>query len=134
MPNGPVDRTARARQLRQTGNPPEVILWRHLKARRLHGLKFRRQEPMGPYFADFYCGEARLAVEIDGVSHLDRDAYDRARDDHLRGHGVTVLRIPAVDIHQNLESVLIRIREAAGLPKVDCPAGASSRPGRERQA
>jgi very-short-patch-repair endonuclease len=59
----PRKRTMRsARDLRRRMSLPEVLLWRELK-KRPNGLKFRRQHPTGPYVLDFYCGDARLAIE-----------------------------------------------------------------------
>jgi very-short-patch-repair endonuclease len=86
---------------------PEVLLWQVLR-RGPGGLKFRRQHPTGPYDLDFYCGDARLAIEIDGQAHErgDRPARDAARDRWLREKGIHTLRIPAVEVLRNLEGVL----------------------------
>ena len=56
----------RVRQLRKQATPAEKILWKHLRNRRLNGIKFRRQHPLGRYIVDFYCPTHRLVVEIDG--------------------------------------------------------------------
>jgi very-short-patch-repair endonuclease len=48
---------------------PEVLLWNGLRGGRLEGLRFRRQHPFGPYILDFYCEQAKLAVEVDGMAH-----------------------------------------------------------------
>ncbi len=58
--------TARSRSLRRNQTDAEARLWHHLRDRRLSGCKFRRQVPVGPYFADFACTEKRLIVELDG--------------------------------------------------------------------
>jgi very-short-patch-repair endonuclease len=63
-----------ARRLRRNLSPPEARLWNRLRTRRPGTPVFRRQHPIGPYVLDFYCAEARLAVEIDGMSH---DVGDR---------------------------------------------------------
>src|SRR5688500_16207869 len=52
-----------ARQLRQTGTSSERLLWQLLRDRQRCGKKFRRQHPLGSYTVDFYCAEAKLAVE-----------------------------------------------------------------------
>jgi len=44
-------------------------MWQALRSRRLCGLKFVRQQPMGAYFVDFACREAKVVIEIDGVTH-----------------------------------------------------------------
>jgi len=63
---------------------------------------FRRQHPIGPYVLDFYCAKTRLAIEIDGMSHDigDRPELDARRYAWLKAQGVTVIRIPAVEVAQ----------------------------------
>ena len=86
---------------------PEVLLWRELR-KRPNGLKFRRQHPSGPYVLDFYYGDARLAIEIDGEaqSRGDRPERDAARDALLLSAGVDTLRIPAVAVLDDLDAVM----------------------------
>ncbi len=95
--------------------PPEARLWQVLKGRQLAGLKFRRQHPIGPYVLDFYCPEAKLAVEVDGLGHFDPDqsVRDRQRDDWLQRQGLAVLRIAAEDVRTNLDGVAGQILESA---------------------
>ena len=69
-----------ARDLRQTGTPPEQLLWLALRNEQIGGLKFRRQYPIGPYVVDFYCHSAKVAVEVDGMSHEDKLARYRANE------------------------------------------------------
>ena len=57
-----------ARKLRRDQTGAEQKLWSKLRDRRLNGLKFRRQKPLGPYVADFVCEGAMLIVELDGHS------------------------------------------------------------------
>ena len=98
---------ARARDLRREMTLPEVLLWRVLRSRP-GGLKFRRQHPLGPYVLDFFCRNARLAVEIDGEAHNrgDRPQRDLMRDETLRLQGILALRIAATDILSDLEAVV----------------------------
>jgi very-short-patch-repair endonuclease len=70
---------ARARAMRHESVPAEAVLWQHLRGRRLGGLKFRRQLPVGRYVADFLCHEEKLVVELDGPSHDDRVEHDSKR-------------------------------------------------------
>ena len=69
----------------------------HLRHRQLGGFRFRRQHPIGPYILDFYCAEARLAVEIDGQAHghPDQIRHDARRDQWLGEKGIRTLRIPS---------------------------------------
>lgn len=87
----------RAKSLRRQMSLPEVLLWKAIKGRRLQGLHFRRQHPIGPYVLDFYCEAERLAVEVDGSSHDfgDRPERDQRRDAWLLAQGVTTLRLSA---------------------------------------
>ena len=70
---------ARSRQLRRESSFPERLLWSRLRNGRCAGLKFRRQQPLGPYVADFFCPSARVAVELDGRSHDGREDEDNQR-------------------------------------------------------
>ncbi len=63
--------TGRRRHLRKEAPKAERLLWWRLRGRQVHGLKFRRQYGIGRYVVDFYCVEARLAIEVDGESHFD---------------------------------------------------------------
>ncbi len=102
----------RARRMRRALTPPEAQLWLQLKGRKLEGLKFRKQHPVGPYILDFYCSEARLAVEVDGSVHGDPDQarHDARRTAWLAERGIAVLRVQASDVRDELEGVLNAIR------------------------
>ncbi|MBW8874114.1 MAG: endonuclease domain-containing protein [Acidobacteria bacterium] len=93
--------------------PSEESLWEHLRDRRLLGLKFRRQVPIGPYVADFYCHELRLILELDGSIHEEKSqiSHDVNRDANLQVLGYRVLRATNREIHEHLESVLETIRD-----------------------
>jgi very-short-patch-repair endonuclease len=97
----------RARALRRAMSLPEVLLWRALRDRP-NGLKFRRQHPTGVFILDFYCGDARLAVEVDGEANGrgDQPDKDAARDDWLAAHGILTLRVPARDVLADLDDVV----------------------------
>ncbi len=79
-----------AREMRSQPTLAEDRLWYHLRRRQM-GVRFRRQEPIGPFIADFACLKARLIVEVDGDSHTD-PARDRRRDRWFLDHGWFVLR------------------------------------------
>ena len=98
-PNSHVGTVTRARRSRREMSLPEVLLWRVLKTRP-DGIKFRRQHPSGPYVLDFFCNDARLAIEIDGISHNmgDRPQRDAARDAFFARAGIETLRIPASEV------------------------------------
>ena len=79
--------TERARELRQTSTRAESLMWAQLRDRRLGGYKFRRQRPVGKFYADFSCIERRLIAELDGEPHDWNVAYDSARDRKLMRDG-----------------------------------------------
>jgi len=92
---------------------PERILWSRLRAGRLHGLKFRRQHPLGSYIADFYCDAAAVVIEVDGfTSHSyvlhDRDAI---RTLWLESRDVMVLRVTASWVARDADAVAAWIGE-----------------------
>lgn len=117
----------RARELRRRLTLPEGLLWTALRGRRLAGLRFRRQHPIGPYIVDFYCPALRLAVEVDGQIHGDPDRmrHDQRRGLWLRSQGVDVFRIPAREVLGNMDGVLEGLRLRAGVPPPPCFAGGS---------
>jgi very-short-patch-repair endonuclease len=102
-----------ARALRRDATPAERRLWQGLRRHQVGGLKFRRQVPLGPYIADFYCASARLVIEVDGISHIDTDAI---RDAWMAQHGIRVVRVANRDVLANLEGTLIAIGEIAATP------------------
>lgn len=92
--------------------PAETLLWDHLRNRRLSGLKFRRQHPLGPFVVDFYCAEHRLAVEIDGEIHREQVGRDTARTKQLQDHNYRVIRFSNDQVLSDPKSVLDRISAA----------------------
>ena len=96
----------RARKLRKEMSLPEVLLWRLLRGQP-QGLKFRRQHPSGELGIDFYCSDANLVIEIDGISHDmgDRPQRDIRRDAWLKSEGLDIVRIPAADVLKDATAV-----------------------------
>ena len=103
---------ARARTLRRQSSDVENVLWRHLRARRLMGYKFRRQVVITPYIVDFVCLEARLIIEADGGQHSDQVVYDAKRTARLEGLGYRIMRFWNNEIMDELQVVLEQIRTA----------------------
>jgi len=75
------------------------------------GVKFRRQQGIGPYIVDFYCAEYALVIELDGDSHYTAEAkaYDCARTDFLGSKGFRVLRFTNENVMKNKDGVLINV-------------------------
>jgi very-short-patch-repair endonuclease len=101
--------------LRHEPTEAEKELWRLLRSRQIGGAKFRRQQPIGPYIADFVCHEARLIVEADGGQHAN-SAADQRRTEFLNSAGYRVLRFWNHDIIGNSEGVVQVIAEALDTP------------------
>ena len=101
----------RAAEFRHPLTAAEECLWQALRGRQLAGLKFRRQEPLGPYIADFYCAEVRVVVEVDGPSHIGNAEYDAIRTAWLEGLGCTVLRFTNEQVFQRLREVTDEIAQ-----------------------
>ncbi len=112
------DRTfENTRKLRREMSLPEIVLWQALRKEQLAGLRFRRQHPIGPFVVDFYCPAARLAIEVDGLTHdsIANAHRDERREAWLAQQGVRVLRVRASDVlkDEKLEGVLLGIKEVA---------------------
>jgi very-short-patch-repair endonuclease len=100
-----------ARQLRRDQTDEEKQLWRELRGRRFAGFKFRRQHTMGDYILDFYCADAKLAVELDGSQHGFPEGWQRdaAREKFLAGLGIETLRFWNRQWRQNRSGCLLEI-------------------------
>ena len=103
-----------ARELRTLMTDAEQQLWFCLRRRQIGGFRFRRQHPFEKFVLDFYCPEARLAVELDGGQHNEADVAlrDERRTEFLQEHGIVVVRVWNHEVFQNLEGVLQMIHEA----------------------
>ena len=115
-PKGRARSVRRARTLRAEMSLPEVMIWQALR-KQATGLKFRRQHASGPFILDFFCSDARLAIEIDGEVHSrgDRARRDEARDAWLLKAGIETLRIPAVEVLRDADAVVRGIVAHAGV-------------------
>ena len=109
----------RARELRKGMNDYERKLWSLLRAKRLAGFRFRRQHPVGPFIADFYCVSAKLIVEQDGAQHFEEDQVyrDAARTRWLEQRGDRVFRVSNADVMKHpfevLEAIHRELKEAS---------------------
>jgi very-short-patch-repair endonuclease len=105
--------TQRAKGMRKEKTPAEALLWEHLRANRFSGTKWREQYPIGGYILDFYCAEARLAVELDGLQHdlEETRTYDQIRSELLAGR-VRIIRFRNADVLTDTDRVLERIAAA----------------------
>jgi very-short-patch-repair endonuclease len=95
-----------AKELRREMTPAEGKLWEKLRAGRLNGLHFRRQQIVDHYIVDFYCHQVKLIVEVDGDVHFKQEDYDQERDSCLKAMGLCVLRFWNTDVNENMDEVL----------------------------
>jgi len=95
-----------AKNLRKNSTLSEVLLWNKLKRKQLLGYDFSRQKPIDNYIVDFFCLKFNLAIEIDGVTHGDKEEYDEERQKKLEGLGIKFLRFTESQIRGNLWAVL----------------------------
>lgn len=105
-----------AKQMRAGQTPAEKLLWKYLRAHRFHGLKFKRQKPMGGYIVDFVCMEKYLIVELDGAHHLQQQEYDAERSKWFQAQGFRVLRFWNQEVSSDIDSVLAKIADLALFP------------------
>ena len=106
----------RAQEMRKKGTKQENRLWYEFL--REFRPRFTRQRIVGAYILDFYCGKAKIAVELDGLQHYQPDAieYDEIRTKYLNELGIKVIRIPNVEIDNNFEEVCEKIKASISLP------------------
>lgn len=100
----------RAKDLRKNSPYSEKLLWKYLKGKQLNGYDFDRQKPIDNYIVDFFCNELRLVIEIDGITHENRETEDIQKQSKLVELGLFVLRFNALDVVNNTEGVLEEIR------------------------
>ncbi len=98
-----------SKKLRSNQTDCENIIWEHIRAKRLNGIKFRRQVPIGKYIVDFVNLGKKLVIELDGSQHLENIYYDEQRSHYLNMLGYTVLRFFDNDIINNTDNVLNEI-------------------------
>ena len=99
-----------ARELRNRPTNAERILWMHLRTRPA-GYKFRRQHPSSNYILDFYCHALKLAIEVDGSIHNERDVMvtDIERQKNLEAQGIKFIRVTNEQILLHLDIVIKKI-------------------------
>jgi very-short-patch-repair endonuclease len=99
-----------ARQSRKAPTKSEELLWQALRGKKLDGLKFRRQQPIGLFVVDFYNSNDRLVIEVDRPIHNHQKYADQERQAMLEMLGLNILRIKAELVESDLNSALEKIR------------------------
>ncbi len=116
-------KTGFAAHLREDMTDAERRLWAALRSRQVAGLKFRRQQPIGPYIVDFFCPSAKLVVELDGDQHGAKKAvdYDENRTRWLVERGYRVLRFPNADVFKEPVRIVEGIVHHCGRHDIPLP-------------
>src|SRR5512140_813358 len=104
--------TMRSRELRANPTEAERTLWAQLRARKVAGVRFNSQFPIGPFICDFVSRTARLVIEVDGGQHDWNAAADLARTRFIEAQGFAVLRFWNNDVLENIEGVVATIERA----------------------
>ena len=113
---GALNRTLNfAKQLRREMTDAETKLWQELRAHRFENYKFKRQQPVGKYIADFVNLEHRLIIEVDGSQH-DESQHDKVRDAWLKSQNFRILRFWNIDVLKEMDGVLLAILAALKEP------------------
>jgi very-short-patch-repair endonuclease len=107
-----MDKVSKSRELRRDSSRAEKICWHLIRDRRINGVKFRRQHPIGPYFADFACISTKLVIEIDGEHHAFQVEADARRTAVMEREGWRVIRFWANEVVQNPEGIWAAIEIA----------------------
>lgn len=97
-----------ARELRKNPTMYEEIVWSYLKKKQT-GFRFIRQHPICGFIVDFYCPNKKLAVEIDGDSHIGKEKYDQWRQKIIEHTGVKVIRYTNKEIKECLTGSIVDI-------------------------
>ena len=100
------EQTPRRRELRSSLSTAEAALWTKLSRRQFLGSKFRRQYGADNFVIDFYCPELKLAIEVDGSQHFERQAYDAKRQQVIEQYGITFIRVSSFEVCKNMDGVL----------------------------
>ena len=100
--------------LRKHGTIAEAYMWTKLKNRQVGGLRFRRQFSIDQYILDFYCPEAKVALELDGEVHNVQIEHDMNRDKYLKErYGITVIRYENRHAFERPQQIVEHLLEVA---------------------
>jgi very-short-patch-repair endonuclease len=105
-----------ARSHRRQPTGAEGRLWSRIRNGRIEGFKFRRQHAIERFIVDFYCPAARLVIEVDGRSHDENEADDRAREAYFAAQGLRILRFTNDQVLSDIEGVVPSIKAALSSP------------------
>jgi very-short-patch-repair endonuclease len=100
------------RKLRNNSTRAEVYLWTKLRSKKL-GFRFLRQYGVGKYVIDFYSPRLKLAIEVDGITHLTKEEleYDERRQSEIEQVGIQFIRFTNWEVYNDIENVIKQISD-----------------------
>ena len=104
LPYNP-DLKSRAGEMRNQSTKGEIKFWCELLRKRKSGYQFYRQKPIDHFIVDFYCPKLKLVIEIDGTSHLDKQEYDKQREEVLKSYGLFIARYDDLNVLYNFHLI-----------------------------
>lgn len=99
------------RKLRNNTTYTEKILWISLRRRQICDVRFLRQYSVNHFVIDFYAPKIKLAIEVDGSSHIGKEDYDKARQEYIEDFGIEVIRFTNENVTKNINKVVAQIEE-----------------------
>jgi very-short-patch-repair endonuclease len=72
-------------------------------------MRFRRQHSFERFIVDFYCGQAKLIVEVDGPIHQYQGEEDLIRQQYLESNNLKVLRFTNEAVLNHIDEVIKQI-------------------------
>ena len=99
------------KKLRNNSTPAECELWKYLNAKKVCGLKLKRQHSIDNYILDFYCPQIKLGVELDSEYHVYNEECDTLRDSKLEKLGISVLRYENLMVFEHIDVILADIED-----------------------
>ncbi len=104
------DKKELAKSLRNNQTEAEKVLWYMIKGKQVNGRRFRRQQIIDGYIADFYCPQIGLVIELDGGAHRGQKDYDEKRDNAMAGLNLKVVRFSNDEVLNRIDSVIERLK------------------------
>ncbi|MDO9391176.1 MAG: DUF559 domain-containing protein [bacterium] len=104
------EKLALAKAMRRNMTLAERCFWNAVRANKIVGMHFHRQQVIDGFIADFYCGDQRLVVEIDGGIHETQKDNDNKRETALKKNGLRIIRFSNQEVINNLDRVLQKLK------------------------
>jgi len=103
----------RAKAMRENMTQAEKTVWELLKEKKMLGLRFKPEHPIGIFIADFYCHQLKIVIEIDGGIHksIDQREYDIGREAELENWRIKVIRFTNEEVEKDIEHVRSEIQQ-----------------------